>query len=459
MTFRVISVGWDCADWLLQTLASIEAQEIQDYSVYIVDDATEDPHQAERIAAWCDARDERWQYRINGERKYAVRNQVEGIRAMNPEPDDVIVWLDLDGDQLAHPAVFSILASHYSMGVDLTYGQYRPVPDMGTSSFARPYPKDVVEAGTYRKYTLSHGAHFNHLRTMRARTFAEIPESEYKSDRDKWLVAGADYVMMMNGLELAEGRYVCIPDVLMLYNHAQPHPDNVYHPHQADDANQLILSRGSVLNRITREPNMSSKPQLFLEAPERRKLLRDYGRQYKLRTFVETGTHLGETCWFLRDDFDRLFTIELFPEFYNNAVERFRGTKVSPVFGDSAEMLAQVLGGFEGPALFWLDGHHSGPGTAHGAVKGTPVVEELETLFADPRKHVILVDDARVFKGQPENGDYPHYADYPTCEWVEEQARAHGYDYELRDDVMRLTPAVPGLSEEDYERSNTGNFA
>lgn len=250
MTFRVISVGWDCADWLESTLRSIELQDIQDYTVHVVDDATEDPRQAERIAAWCDSRDTRWMYTINSERKYALRNQVEGIRAMNPNPDDIIVWLDLDGDQLAHGSVFNTLASWYHH-VDLTYGQYRPVPDMGTSTLARPYPPEVVQNGTYRKFTLTNGCRFNHLRTMRARLFEAIPEREYKDNNGEWLKAGADYVMMMCGLELAQGNYACIDQVLMLYNHAQPHPDNQYHPAVADAANQLILGRPSLLRDHT----------------------------------------------------------------------------------------------------------------------------------------------------------------------------------------------------------------
>lgn len=181
--------------------------------------------------------------------------------------------------------------------------------------------------------------------------------------------------------------------------------------------------------------------QLFLEAKERREALRDYGRQYRMRVFIETGTHRGDTPWFLKHNFEQLYTIELDDALYEAAVERFRDApQVTCLHGDSTEQLPHALTLFEGPALVWLDGHHSGPGTAHGKLD-TPIVQELETLFADGRKHVILIDDARIFEGQPEHFDYPHYADYPSCEWVEELAKSHGYDYELVDDIMRLTPA------------------
>lgn len=441
MTFRVISVGWDCADWIERTLASIDIQQHQDYSVHIVDDMTADPRQQEIIAAWCDSRDERWMYTFNTERKFALRNQVEGIRAMNPDPDDVIVWLDLDGDQLAHPHVFNALKEYYAGAIDLTYGQYEPVPNHGTSTLARPYPADVVASGMYRTFTLLHGCRFNHLRTMRARIFQQIPESEYKDDNGEWLTAGADYVMMMCGLELAYGRYACVDQVLMFYNHAQPHPDNKYHPQVAHAVNQLILRRPSLQWSPSPTPPRSEPMiQRFLEADERRQILREYGQKYGVRVFVETGTNLGDTPWFLRNDFTKLYTIELSSELYNAAVDRFSGTpQVQVVQGDSTDLLPQVLASFEGPALVWLDGHHSGPGTAHGTLD-TPVVQELEALFADGRSHIILVDDARIFDGQPEHNDEPHYGDYPSVEWVHDLARANGYDCELRDDIIRLTP-------------------
>lgn len=181
--------------------------------------------------------------------------------------------------------------------------------------------------------------------------------------------------------------------------------------------------------------------QRFLEADERRMVLREYGAKYNLRTFIETGTNRGDTPWFLKHNFERLYTIELSDELYEAAWKRLADApNIMCLHGDSTERLPDALASFEGPALVWLDGHHSGPGTAHGKLD-TPIVQELEALFADGRKHVILVDDARIFDGQPEHDDYPHYADYPSCEWVEEQARSHGFDYELRDDIMRLTPA------------------
>lgn len=180
--------------------------------------------------------------------------------------------------------------------------------------------------------------------------------------------------------------------------------------------------------------------ELFLPAAVRREILQDYGNRYGLKVFIETGTNEGDTPWALKGSFRNLFTIELDEHLHAVAARRFaRHRHVVCVQGDSATVLPKVLGMFKGPALVWLDGHYSGPGTAHGEIS-TPIREELTTLFADGRPHIILVDDARIFEGQPEHEMYDHYATYPSLEWIEELAHEHEYDYAMSDDIVRLTP-------------------
>lgn len=185
--------------------------------------------------------------------------------------------------------------------------------------------------------------------------------------------------------------------------------------------------------------------ELFMPQPERRKLLRRYGKEYGLDTFIETGTNQGETCWFLKDDFQTLYTIELSGSLYREAVKRFQSyPNVVCVQGDSSRKLAQVLRKVKEPALIWLDGHYSGPGTARGP-ENTPVLAELAAIFATGVPHVILVDDARCFYGGGENPiggtpRYDHYGTYPPLAQLEELAEANGYTYELKDDVIRLIP-------------------
>jgi hypothetical protein len=231
MTFQVVSVGWSCADWLEQTLRSIEMQSVQDFRVMVVYDGGDNG--GDLIRQWCDNRDDRWNYQINEKQQWAVRNQYEAVQMLSPEDDDILVFLDLDGDQLAHPQVFEHLLGYYADSTLLTYGNYRPVPWADTCPPAVPFPPEVVQNASYRNHVMSGaGCCFNHLRTMKAKVYKSIPLDRLKRPNGEWYESGTDYVVIIPGLELAGGRYKCIEEVLLLYNNANPLADYIVHPSQ-----------------------------------------------------------------------------------------------------------------------------------------------------------------------------------------------------------------------------------
>jgi glycosyltransferase involved in cell wall biosynthesis len=250
MNFKIVCAGWECATWLEQTLRSIEQQAVANWDVWITYDPSEDDG-AQRIKEWCAERDDRWHCTINTERKFAIRNQYEAIVNLAPADDDIVVFLDLDGDMLAHPHVLERLAQAYAEGALVTYGQYKPIPNPGTCTFARPYPRHVVAQNSYRAHHLNGGdTFFNHLRSMAGRIvkaipeemfkwptsgFADLPSGRFAWEAGDWYQGSTDYVFMLNALELAGGRYHCFTEVLLLYNHADGgrRADNKTHPHEA----------------------------------------------------------------------------------------------------------------------------------------------------------------------------------------------------------------------------------
>lgn len=165
----------------------------------------------------------------------------------------------------------------------------------------------------------------------------------------------------------------------------------------------------------------------------KRRALRHYLRHYGLRTFVETGTFRGDTSAEMEPYVDRVITIELAPDLAARARERFAAsTNVRVLEGDSGKVLPELLPDLDAPALFWLDGHYSGGITARGD-EDTPVRAELAAILEhDLAGHVILIDDAREFRGGA----------YPTIEEVIDIVRAHRADYsvEVREDIIRVTP-------------------
>jgi hypothetical protein len=161
--------------------------------------------------------------------------------------------------------------------------------------------------------------------------------------------------------------------------------------------------------------------------------LREYGRNFGLRRFIETGTYLGETIARLRFDFDSLASIELDPYLHRAARRRFRhDSKVKLYLGDSGHVLSELLGALTEPCLFWLDAHYSGGLTA-GATANPVIAEVSQILCHRVTSHVILVDDARLFTGQD---------GYPTLNDLLSNIGGLRPDVrtETREDMIRITP-------------------
>jgi hypothetical protein len=111
------------------------------------------------------------------------------------------------------------------------------------------------------------------------------------------------------------------------------------------------------------------------------------------------------------------------------------------VHGDSTHKLSKILATVQSSVTFWLDGHYSSEFqsgdeyiiTGKGK-KDTPVMEELrEIKNYNEHKHVILIDDARLFTGKD---------DYPTKEEVKQFVIEHlpGYSFSIKKDIIQILP-------------------
>ncbi len=176
---------------------------------------------------------------------------------------------------------------------------------------------------------------------------------------------------------------------------------------------------------------------------KKRSILEHYRQKFNMTVFVETGTFLGDTVAYFKNRFDHLYSIELSEELYEGATKRFENdSNITLIQGDSSIALKELVTKIDRPALFWLDGHYSSEfyigeryiKTARGE-KVTPIVEELEILLNDKHRHVILIDDARLFNGQ---------WDYPKIEEVSKLVQNSSFNYKmnLRNDIIRIVPST-----------------
>jgi hypothetical protein len=146
---------------------------------------------------------------------------------------------------------------------------------------------------------------------------------------------------------------------------------------------------------------------------------------------IETGTYLGETTKFFSNICKCVVSFE--PEQnlakYNN--QRFRkNPNITIVSKSSEDGLHAELIMFAGLVNFWLDGHFSGENTFGNTDEASPIVHELQTIFAwvnTDNLARIAIDDARLFTGSD---------GYPTLSKIIDISFKHKYNVRVESDII-----------------------
>ena len=101
--------------------------------------------------------------------------------------------------------------------------------------------------------------------------------------------------------------------------------------------------------------------------------------KYGIERFVETGTLVGHTAMWAAEHFASVISVDI-------ELQGTFGGKVIYIEMDSAEYLEFFA--ITEPTIFWLDAHTN---------ESCPVLREISAINKSPLRHVILVDDARLF--------------------------------------------------------------
>lgn len=167
-------------------------------------------------------------------------------------------------------------------------------------------------------------------------------------------------------------------------------------------------------------------------------LARELARAGDLRDFVETGTYVGQALGWAARGFERVWTVELNPDYLAQAKINNPGlANITYLQGDSASELPKIMSRLKGPALFWLDAHAGAGFFANEDI--CPLVEELETVLASPHEHCIIVDDARAFLAPPPPPF--DYRKWPSLDQIfTAVAKRPGYNIVTIADVLIIVP-------------------
>jgi len=196
----------------------------------------------------------------------------------------------------------------------------------------------------------------------------------------------------------------------------------------------LEVAKWSLRRILDENPHRARLPNVL-----KRRVIASYAQRYKLKTFVESGTYLGGTVAFMRRHCPRVYSVEFQAHLAKAAQQRFAHDPAIRILqGDGSIWMPQIVAELQEPALFWLDGHFAA-GTARDGEVACPTLQEISPVLSDTRyPHVLLVDDAREFKGD---------GGYPTLGALQQFIRSTKPDVaiEVKNDIVRVTHKVAAL--------------
>lgn len=181
----------------------------------------------------------------------------------------------------------------------------------------------------------------------------------------------------------------------------------------------------------------------------------DLAQQAQCHAFIESGTFMGRTTRWASSHFRAVFTIERHRPLFDahSAALKSLGN-VTPLLGDTRDYLSILAKGLEEfSALYWLDAHWSGQGTA-GEGDECPLLDELASL-SNRSRDVILIDDARLFLCAP---PLPHSANaWPNIAQIIEVLGPTRHVQIVEDVIVAVPndPALIGILTQHAQRHST----
>jgi FkbM family methyltransferase len=247
----IITPVYNAEKYIRNCILSVAQQDYDNYTMYIIDDASTDNTLAVIYDTLLELNDisKKVYFEVleNKTNEGAVRNQVCTIASDNYNPSDSIVML-LDGDDwlINDPNIFHKYNNLYKAGAEFTYGSCWSLAD-NIPLIAQPYPPEVKANKTYRDYKFNWNMPYTHLRTFKKELFDTLDHSVFQDEYGNWLRAGGDTAVFYNVLEQANpDNVICIPDIVYNYNDINPLNDyKINGTEQTRTANKVLSNKST----------------------------------------------------------------------------------------------------------------------------------------------------------------------------------------------------------------------
>ena len=210
---KIIINAGPCGAYISRCLSSLKEQTHTDWEAYV----SVDPHGDDTFARAMEAReqDKRIRITLNDQPLYAMTNLVRAIGRSNAQPEDVIVILDGD-DWFFTPKALQIIADTYSdYDCWMTYGSW-----VSNLSYMPGQLPAYAEGTTdFRRAEWLATA----VRTWKKWLWDLIHDNDLRNEDGEYFSIVEDQAVMFPMLEMSgTSKAKHIPEVLMLYNRANP---------------------------------------------------------------------------------------------------------------------------------------------------------------------------------------------------------------------------------------------
>lgn len=211
----VVIPSYNNSQWYQRNLDSVIAQKYSNFRVIYLDDCSPDGT-GQLVESYIKERhlEDKVTLIRNTVRRGALANIYTAVHSC----DDLAIIVTLDGDDwLKHDSVLTRVNREYTQqGAWMTYGHYECYPK-GDSELQKEMKSVIVHYNMYREWDWI----TSHLRTFYAWLFKEIKLEDFLFEGNFFDVTW-DMAFMFPMLEMAGERARPIPDILYVYNCANP---------------------------------------------------------------------------------------------------------------------------------------------------------------------------------------------------------------------------------------------
>ncbi len=274
--FVIVIASYNNSAYCKKNIASVLDQNYTNYRVIYIDDCSPDDTYAKVSALIAESPfASRFSVTRNESNQGALANLYRAIHSCKDE--EIVVVLDGD-DYLAHENVLNVLNKNYAdSDVWMTYGNYLDYPTFQLKNkICMEVPPKVVGNNSFRSAEWS----ASHLRTFYASLFKKIRLSDLLYE-GKFFSMAADLACGYPLLEMAGVHSRFIPDVLYLYNRANPIND---HKKNVD----LQRNLGNHIKKLPRYAPLERLPSTAPSSDSADIVIFSYDRPLQLHALLES---------------------------------------------------------------------------------------------------------------------------------------------------------------------------